>query len=234
MDLVIKGSGRAAPPSTPLGPADPSVELKRCFDAYERSMFEYERYTMMVTSRDIQRDCERTSPCTYKFDIWKVAIGLNETAIKEAIKCIFSLAVEVATGKSLPFEISEMLYDMMFSSKDWISHQRRSNSRDDCGHLILNSTNESVQVSVDDICGRQQTTAQIAKYDDVDTLDCESKSVTQFVSQSSSIMPETDSTEETGGSRDSDSSDTTPNSEYGDFEMSSESRELFFKTGIVI
>lgn len=159
MDLLVQRPGRIAPPSTPLALADPSRELKRCFDAYEKSLLEHERYSVYMTSRDIQRDCEEKSPCVFEFNLWKVAIGLNETAIKEAIMCIIPLAVEVAIGKSLPFEISETLYDMIFSTKDWISHQQRNSPRKECEHLFLSSTNENGQVSVDDILERQQTTA---------------------------------------------------------------------------
>lgn len=164
----------------------------------------------------------------FEFDIWKVAIGLNETAVKEGIICIVPLAVEAATGKNLPFEISEILYDMIFSTKDWISHQLQNTSRIECEHLFLSSTNESEQVSIDDIGANQQITAQSPQYEGQDMLDSGSENQAQLSSRNSSFM------QDTRDLTDSDRSDTTANSENGEFEINGENLDLFFKTEIEI
>ncbi len=153
---------------------------------------------------------------------------------KKAIMRIIPLAVEAATGKNLPFEISETLYDMIFSTKDWISHQMGNGSRNEGEFLFLSSTNESGQVSADDIGGRQPGAAQNLWDEDQDTMDTRSESETHLISRSSSTMAETDFMDIVSDSADSARSGSTPRSEYGEFEINSESLDLFFKTEIVI
>lgn len=81
-------SGTYAPPVTPLIPAKPSDQLAKCLDSYANSVIEIEKYNALITSRQIQRDCEGKSSSEYKLMIWQTALGLNECAIKEAIMCI--------------------------------------------------------------------------------------------------------------------------------------------------
>ena len=81
MDFMVQRPGTIAPPCTPLAPANPSMELERCFSAYERAVLEYGRYSIRLASGDFQRDCERKSCSMYEINIWKIAIGLNRTAI---------------------------------------------------------------------------------------------------------------------------------------------------------
>lgn len=234
MDLRVQCTGTRTPSSTPLTAINPSIELKRCYNAYTKSVLDYERYSARITSRDIQRDCEHKSSSMFEFNIWKVAKGLNKTAIKEAIMCMIPLAAEVATGKNLPFEISELLHEMIFSSEDWISHQLGNDSRNECGHLFLSSTTESGQVSIDDIRGRQLEIAQSSQNEHKDVPGSRSEDETHLVSRSSSTMLETDFMEDARDLVDSDRSESTPQSDYKNFKIDSESLNLFFKTEIEI
>lgn len=77
-----------APPVTPLIPASLSDQLKKCLDLYATSVSEVEKYSTLIISRDIQRECEGTSSSEYILMTWQVALSLNECAIKETIKCI--------------------------------------------------------------------------------------------------------------------------------------------------
>ncbi|KAF6232182.1 hypothetical protein HO173_009565 [Letharia columbiana] len=140
MSEEVQRSGTYAPPVTPLTSASPSDQLGKCLDSYATSVREIEKYRTLITSRDIQRDCEGKSSSEYRLMIWQAALSLNECALKENIMCIVPLAVEVATGKNLPAEISESIYDMIFSNKAWTSHQLRNNEQNKQQHDFLSST----------------------------------------------------------------------------------------------
>lgn len=87
----------------------------------------------------------------------------------------------ISIGRKLPFEISEIFYDMIFSTKDWRFHQLRNGLRIECRLLFLDSTNESGQVSVDEYVNEQRTTAQSPQYKDQDFLDGRSENETRLV-----------------------------------------------------
>ena len=64
------------------------------------------------------------------------------------------LAVEKATGKGLPAEISQLIHDLLFLNKEWISHQLRNEKQGERDHQIFNTTKRG-QVCIEDIIERQ-------------------------------------------------------------------------------
>ncbi len=78
------------------------------------------------------------------------ARGVQETGSLTACR----LAVEVATGKGLPAEISQLIHELLFSNKEWISHQLRNEGQSEHDHQFFNPTKRQ-QVCIEDIVERQ-------------------------------------------------------------------------------
>lgn len=87
MDEEVQRSGTYAPPVTPLVASHP-IQLDKCLDSYAVSVSEVEKYRTLITSREIQRECEGKSSSEYRLMIWETALSLYEKATKDDIMCI--------------------------------------------------------------------------------------------------------------------------------------------------
>lgn len=64
------------------------------------------------------------------------------------------LVVEVTTGRFLPLEVADLIYEMIFSSKEWVSHQLRNPRENEQIYHFLGSTKRN-RVCIEDIIGKQ-------------------------------------------------------------------------------